>query len=196
MSQTRHILQYAALPIELSSPQGEELDSNQQHADPQSSVLYMSIRVDNGMRARDYTVAGCRITAILYPHVRVFWRLGTPSLAASVEESNLSSAIYCLGFRSLNRMINADYCELAVCKGDTFNFRSKSYATGLYPWRPYSELRIGTPHMESNHLFQFTTGEELHSSLRFSSVMVHFSVRGDNHKTPYVCTLSLPSRSD
>ena len=81
-------------------------------------------------------------------------------------------------------MINADYCELAVCKGDTFNFRSPPSATGLYPWSDgknesfigtpiivliaYSYLYVGTPHMESNHLFQFTTGEELHSSLRDS----------------------------
>ena len=69
--------------------------------------------------------------------------------SAPVEESNLSSVRFRpdLGCRSLNRVIKL----------------------------PYSELHIGTPHMESNHLFQFTTGEELHSSLRFSDNNLRFN---------------------
>ena len=69
--------------------------------------------------------------------------------SASVEESNLSSVRFRpdLGCRSLNRMI-----------------------------LPYSELHIGTPHLESNQLFRCGLHcEELHSSLRFSDNNLRFN---------------------
>ena len=45
----------------------------------------MSMRVSNGIRTRDYTVAGCRITAILYPHKMPYSELtiGTPYLESN-----------------------------------------------------------------------------------------------------------------
>ena len=40
---------------------------------------------------------------------------------------------------------------------------------------PYSELHIGTPHMDSNHLLQDgLTGEKIHSSLRDSGKLGTF----------------------
>ncbi len=57
---------------------------------------------------------------------------------------------------------------------------------------PYSELHIGTPHLESNQLLRCGFHcEELHSSLRFSGIRF-FSDREDNHKPHTYVQLLLP----
>lgn len=91
------------------------------------------------MRARDYTVAGCRITAILYPH-----KTQTIVNLPSARATPLISGLIALSHGS----VSVD---------------------------SYSELYIGTPHLESNQLFKCVHHEEFHSSLRFSGIWVRVS---------------------
>lgn len=49
-----------------------------------------------------------------------------------------------------------DYCELAVCRRDTFYFRSMPYATGLYPWNR-STRDMDLAQIDERHQLSYTS---------------------------------------
>ena len=89
----------------------------------------------------------------------------------TVMISYLSSCIVCCR-RLCPHQSRAMPCTSAspFCIAVLISAAHNSYGSGCFrpPRTPYSELHIGTPHMESNHLLQFATVRELHSLLRFS----------------------------